>query len=172
MGRRRLYQVATIVTPDAILRWHRQLIVRKWTYAKGRCSAASSTASPCSTHSPFIWDFHFGVPVGTVVHQAPVRVGRMCSWLMLTAPDTVSGVHVAAAHAGSDRMPGHFLDTSPVLRRLFASRAPERPPHISPSARAAPRSAGASTRTSVGSDDSPPATASSTARVSSSALPS
>jgi hypothetical protein len=35
LGRRRLRQVATIVTPDTILRWRRQLIVRKWTYAKG-----------------------------------------------------------------------------------------------------------------------------------------
>jgi putative transposase len=29
LGRRRLAQVATIVTPDTILRWHRQLIARK-----------------------------------------------------------------------------------------------------------------------------------------------
>ena len=33
LGRRRLGQVATIVTPDTILRWHRQFIARKWTYA-------------------------------------------------------------------------------------------------------------------------------------------
>ena len=36
LGRRRLGAVATIVTPDTILRWHRQLIARKWTYAKRR----------------------------------------------------------------------------------------------------------------------------------------
>ena len=36
LGRRRLRNVATIVTLDTILRWHRQLIARKWTYAKKR----------------------------------------------------------------------------------------------------------------------------------------
>jgi hypothetical protein len=36
LGRRVLRQVATIVTPDTILRWHRQLIARKWTFAPKR----------------------------------------------------------------------------------------------------------------------------------------
>jgi putative transposase len=31
LGRRLLSQIATIVTADTILRWHRQLIARKWT---------------------------------------------------------------------------------------------------------------------------------------------
>src|SRR4029453_15217549 len=29
-------EVATLVTPDTILRWHRELIARKWTYARRR----------------------------------------------------------------------------------------------------------------------------------------
>src|SRR5262245_9846821 len=34
-------QVATLVTPDTILRWHRELIARKWTYARRRPGRAA-----------------------------------------------------------------------------------------------------------------------------------
>jgi putative transposase len=36
LRRRILTQVATLVTPDTILRWHRQLIAQKWTYPTRR----------------------------------------------------------------------------------------------------------------------------------------
>jgi hypothetical protein len=36
LGRATLREVATLVTPDTILRWHRELIERKWTFARRR----------------------------------------------------------------------------------------------------------------------------------------
>ena len=38
LGRRLLGKIAAIVTPDTILRWHRQLIAAKWTYPRN-CQA-------------------------------------------------------------------------------------------------------------------------------------
>ena len=48
LGRHALRDIATIVTPDTLLRWHRQLIARKWTYAKKERAVAVS--SPISAN--------------------------------------------------------------------------------------------------------------------------
>ena len=36
LGRKMLEEVGTLFTPDTILRWHRQLVVRKWNYSERR----------------------------------------------------------------------------------------------------------------------------------------
>lgn len=36
IGRKTLYQLTTIVTPDTLLRWHRQLVARKWDHSHRR----------------------------------------------------------------------------------------------------------------------------------------
>ena len=39
LGRKTLRELTTIVTPDTILRWHRQLVAQKWDYSEKRKSA-------------------------------------------------------------------------------------------------------------------------------------
>jgi hypothetical protein len=36
LGRKALQEIATMVTPDTILRWHRELVAAKWDYSKRR----------------------------------------------------------------------------------------------------------------------------------------
>ena len=46
LGRKLLEQVAMIVTPDTILRWHRELVTAKWDYSGRRKKIGRPPASP------------------------------------------------------------------------------------------------------------------------------
>jgi putative transposase len=46
LGRRMLDQLATIVTPDTILRWHRELVAKHWDYSQRRKSTGRPPVSP------------------------------------------------------------------------------------------------------------------------------
>ena len=67
VGRRGLVRIATIVTPDTILRWHRQLIARKWIYTKGRSGRPGVLAKIRQAHRADRGGEPRSVPV---VHQA------------------------------------------------------------------------------------------------------
>jgi putative transposase len=44
LGREALRDLATIVTPDTLLRWHRRLVARKWTYVGKRTNRVGALA--------------------------------------------------------------------------------------------------------------------------------
>jgi hypothetical protein len=86
LGRRVLRQVATIVTPDTILRWHRQLIARKWTFTPkrpglsfARTSSVSVDDGRCSRERPAIprrvWTGVGSRAVGSCGPSGPTREG-------------------------------------------------------------------------------------------------
>jgi putative transposase len=101
LGRRLLRQVATIVTPDTILRWHRRLIARKWTFERKRpgrpgiMQEVSSLILRMATENP-AWGYsrtqgalknldHRGVARSTVAkvlkdNGIPPVPGRPSSW--------------------------------------------------------------------------------------------
>ena len=46
LGRKMLEQLATIVTPDTILRWHRELVAKHWDYSDRRKAAGRAPVTP------------------------------------------------------------------------------------------------------------------------------
>ncbi len=46
LGRRVLARIATVVTPDTILRWHRTLVAKKWEYSDRRRKVGRPPVSP------------------------------------------------------------------------------------------------------------------------------
>jgi putative transposase len=45
LGRKLLEQIGTLFTPDTILRWHRQLIARKWDHSKAQTRGPAGDAA-------------------------------------------------------------------------------------------------------------------------------
>jgi hypothetical protein len=56
LGRRILAHVATVVTPDTILRWHRGLIARKWTSVRSRPGRPGGRR--CRSPTTITWSRH------------------------------------------------------------------------------------------------------------------
>ena len=45
LGRKALEEIATIVTPDTLLRWHRRLVAEKWDYSERRTNSGRPPVS-------------------------------------------------------------------------------------------------------------------------------
>jgi putative transposase len=88
LGRKLLEQVATIVTPDTILRWHRRLIAEKWDY------------SHCREKKPG------RPPISEELVQLVLRIAKENpSW----GYDRIQGALANLGHQVSDTSVGHIL---------------------------------------------------------------
>jgi len=100
LGRKMLEQVATIVTPDTILRWHRELVAAKWDYSRCR----NKIGRP---------------PVSAEVAELVLRMARENpSW----GYDRIQGALANLCHLISDRSVGnilkaHGIDPAPDRKR-------------------------------------------------------
>ena len=98
LGRKRLAEIGTIFTPDTILRWHRELIAKKWDYS-GRRKSAGRPALP------------------TEVVELVVRMANdNPTW----GYDRIAGALQNLGHSISDASVGN------ILRRRGLEPAPER----------------------------------------------
>jgi transposase len=99
LGRKRLGEVATIVTPDTILRWHRQLVAKKWDYSAQR---KKSPGRP---------------PVSAEITELVLRMARENpTW----GYDRIQGALANLGHTISDSSVGN------ILRAHGIEPAPER----------------------------------------------
>jgi len=88
LGRKALTELTTIVTPDTILRWHRELVAQKWDYSERR---KSKPGRP---------------PVSDEVKQLVVRFAKeKPDW----GYDRIQGAPANFGHENSDQTVGNVL---------------------------------------------------------------
>ena len=98
LGRKLLAEVATLVTPDTILRWHRELIARKWTYPR------RPTGRP---------------PISSEIEELVVRMAKSSpSW----GYDRIQGAmanlgHKIAPNTVKRLLKEHGIEPAPLRRR-------------------------------------------------------
>ena len=107
LGRKLLAEVATLVTPDTLLRWHRELIAKKWTY-------------PCrQTGRP---------PILPEIEDLVVRMAKSSpSW----GYDRIQGAmanlgHKLAPNTVKRSLKEHSIEPAPLRRRCSTKYEPPR----------------------------------------------
>jgi len=110
LGRKLLEQVATIVTPDTILRWRQELVAAKWDYSRRRRKIGRPPAS--------------AKVVELVLRRARENPGWGC--------DGIQGALANLGHLISNTWVGsilkaHGVDPAPVRKRQLSGRASSRP---------------------------------------------
>lgn len=98
LGRRVITQVATLVPPDTILRWHRELVARKWTYRAGRGRPAGLQAPSSPSHS----DGDGESDVGLHAHSGRVEKTWPSGGPLNDRADSAYGWHSAEPAASDD----------------------------------------------------------------------
>src|SRR5262249_4213290 len=100
LGRQALRQVATIVTPDTSLRWHRQLVACKWTHAHrvGRSTIArilKAHGLPPVPDRPTSWRTFLRAH-GDAISGADFFTTEVWTWRGLMTVYTVFVIHIAS----------------------------------------------------------------------------
>ena len=101
LGRKMLDQLATIVTPETILRWHRKLVAAHWDYSKRR----KSSGRP---------------PVGQEIVELVLRMARKNP---SRGYDRMQGALDNLGHPVSDRTAGNILKPHGIEPAPYETRA-------------------------------------------------